>query len=389
MSTNEETIAETWDEQGETQGRLTEGEVTHYPQPMTPVQRIIQAMDDLKAIRTFVANELKEGLDFGTIPGTSDKKVLLLPGAQKICMYFNVRPIFRVKRIEIGIGKPEYWGHLEVYVETDIVSRDSGKIVGAGVGSCSTMETKYRYRKMERTCPNCGKATIHKGKKFKPTDPETWFCWKKKGGCGATFNINDPEIINQEEGQKENENIHDQRNTCLKMSKKRSLIDATIGLGCLSELFTQDLDDFFDLEVPKEKPPEQSSQKAPEEPKSEAGASLLDQASEELLKCEDFTGLLRRFEQDETAAHRFGVWSGYVSLKETAFRALRDRLSAEPLVPIPTGYEPFWLEFYALDEAYRRGNREEANRIFFSRKDKIPGDAWVAYARELKGAVKQ
>ena len=33
------------------------------------------------------------------------------------------------------------------------------------------------------------------------------------------------------------------RNTVLKMAKKRSMVDASIGLGCLTELFTQDMEE--------------------------------------------------------------------------------------------------------------------------------------------------
>lgn len=212
---------------------LQSGAVAH-----RSVQDVLQAMNDLKMVRTFIANELIEKTDYGTIPGTGDKKNLLLPGAQKVCMFFNVRPEYNVERAELGAG------HVEYIVKTNLISRVSGLPVGAGVGSCATMEGKYRYRNSEKVCPECGKNAIIKGK---AEYGGGWLCYKKKDGCGAKFPDGAAAIESQITGKVENENIWDVRNTVLKMAKKRSVVDASIALGCLSELFTQDLEDIFDL----------------------------------------------------------------------------------------------------------------------------------------------
>jgi hypothetical protein len=228
---------------------------------------IVKAMEDLKQVRTFVAAELVDGTDYGPIPGTGkvkvkrdgreievEKKVLLLSGAQKVGMFFNARPAYKVQPMDLGKD-----GHVEYIVETTLLSRSTGKEIGAGVGSCSTMESKYRYRKASRACPKCGKNTIIKGKKEYGGG---FICWKKAGvsdGCGAAFKDDDTDITSQPEGRTANEDIWDQRNTVLKMAKKRSLVDASIGLGCLADLFTQDLEeDVYDLpkDTPDPKPPE-------------------------------------------------------------------------------------------------------------------------------------
>jgi hypothetical protein len=207
---------------------------------------IKQAMETLKSIRTFVAEEMREGTDFGKIPGTGDKLVMLLPGAQKVFMYFDTYPKYRVQRHELGEG------HLEVVVTTNVINRRNGSVIGTGVGSCSTKETKYRYRNGERQCPKCGGANIIKGKE---EFGGGWLCFKKKGGCGAKFDDGDRSIESQAVGKVENDNIHDQRNTVLKMGKKRSAVDASIGLGCLSELFTQDIEDTYDIGTPAQASP--------------------------------------------------------------------------------------------------------------------------------------
>ena len=215
--------------------------------------RINDTIADLKAFRTFVKNELKEGIDFGKIPGTNDKDVLLQPGAQKIAMYYNCRPEFRKVVTELGNG------HLEVVIDTDLIHRSSGTIMAQGLGSCTSMEKKYRWRQGQRVCPACGKAAlILENEKFlKRGEAQGWLCWKKRDGCGTKFLKDDPGITSQVTDKIENPDIYDERNTVLKMAKKRSMVDAAIALGCAADLFTQDLDDIYDIKVQidKENPP--------------------------------------------------------------------------------------------------------------------------------------
>jgi hypothetical protein len=202
------------------------------------VPAIRETMEALKAVRTFIKQEFKAGQDYGIIPGTGVKNTLLLPGAQKACMYFNAYPEFQVTTHEYGNG------HAEYQVTAVLVSRTTGMRVGSGVGLCSTMESKYRFRNAAKTCPDCGKETIIRGKSEYGGG---WLCYGKKGGCGAKFSDGNPTIESQAAGQIENANPHDTRNTALKMGKKRALVDASMGLGCLSEIFTQDLEDTYDL----------------------------------------------------------------------------------------------------------------------------------------------
>ncbi len=359
-------------------------------EPPPLVSNIIRSMNDLKAIRTFIKNELVEDVDFGSIPGTTDKKVLLLAGGQKVAMYFNLRPVYHATRNELGDG------HLEVYVRTDLINRSDEKVYGSGLGSCTTMESKYRYRTAERACPKCGKATIYRGKKFKPADPETWFCWKKKDGCGSVFPINDPEIVSQEAGKKENENIHDQRNTVLKIAAKRSFLSGVVGIGCLSELFTVDLEDFYDL-TPVENGPQndkEAPQKADLPVGDAAGKAILDRASETFLDAKTYNQLLKTYQMDETAARRFGVFEQYTGIRTTAFKALRDKIEdagGAPLLPLPADHEDAWLEFMALDEAYRKGDKDLANRVFFECREAMNqaglSAEWKQYAADLKKTV--
>jgi len=200
---------------------------------------IASTMDALKAFRTFVQGELKPNLDFGVIPGTG-KPTLLQPGAQKICLYHNAYPDHKVTATELGKG------HIEYLVTTLLISRSTDKILGQGVGSCSSMESRYRFRNASKKCPNCGNDKIIKGKEEYGGG---WICFAKKGGCGSKFLSNDRGITDQPVGQVENENIHDVRNTVLKMAVKRSLVAASLAMGCASEMFTQDIEDTYDLTI--------------------------------------------------------------------------------------------------------------------------------------------
>jgi hypothetical protein len=103
------------------------------------------------------------------------------------------------------------------------------------------MEKKYRWRGNAVNCPKCGNPSI-----FKSKDKPEFYCWKKKDGCGSTFPLNTPAITSQGDGSPtENPDLYDMHNTVLKMAKKRAHVDAAITLGCLSEMFTQDIEDTF------------------------------------------------------------------------------------------------------------------------------------------------
>lgn len=211
---------------------------TQQPQGINAVR---ETMETLKAIRTFVKEEMVEGLDFGVIPGTGQKPALLQPGAQKTALYFNATPDHQIERMELGNG------HVEFLITTRLVSRSTGVVVGMGLGSCATMEKKYRYRNSSRKCPACGAEAIINGNAEWNNGVPHFLCHKKRGGCGAKFAENNPDILRQTVGQAENPDIYDARNTVLKMAVKRSFVAAALSLGCLSELFTQDIDETYDI----------------------------------------------------------------------------------------------------------------------------------------------
>jgi hypothetical protein len=106
-------------------------------------------------------------------------------------MTFRLVPQFAVTKSDLEHG------HREFDVTCSMYGPD-GTLLGQGVGSCSTMEKKYRYR------------------------------WEGEGGNRHKV---------------ENEDIADVYNTVLKMAKKRAHVDATLTVTGAGDLFTQDLID--------------------------------------------------------------------------------------------------------------------------------------------------
>jgi len=159
---------------------------------LRPVVRPAERIDAHKEAAAVLREALEDGRDYGAIPGAGAKKVLLKPGAERLCVAFGLRPVFSVVSSEADhdrvvdfvdrFKKPTQSRGLYRYVVKCCLERD-GVVVGEGVGSCSTMEQKYVSR---------------------PRDSE---------------------------------------NTVLKMAKKRALVDAVLGTLSLSDRFTQDVGD--------------------------------------------------------------------------------------------------------------------------------------------------
>jgi hypothetical protein len=182
---------------------------------------------------------MQEGYHYGVIPGT-DKPTLLKPGAEKLTTTFRLAPLIHVEARELGNG------HREYQVRCTLVHIPTARVYGEGVGSCSTLESRYRYRNADRTCPYCGRSTIIKGR---AEYGGGWLCFQRKGGCGAKFADQDPSIVSQAAGRVENADLADTYNTVLKMAKKRALVDATLTATAASDIFTQDLEDYTPPEV--------------------------------------------------------------------------------------------------------------------------------------------
>lgn len=180
-------------------------------------------MAQVQQIQQILKSVMKKGEHYGTIPGCGDKPTLLKSGAEKLCLTFRMAPSYPVNERTDLPG-----GHREVNIVCELRHIASGNVLGQGVGCCSTMEGKYRYRTQ---------ATGYEVPKvyWETRDPNALggpqFSSKKVNGVWMIV-----EKI-------EHDNPADFFNTVLKMAKKRALVDAALTATAASDLFTQDIED--------------------------------------------------------------------------------------------------------------------------------------------------
>ncbi len=211
----------------------------------------------IQLIQSVMKEAMKEGEHYGVIPGCT-KPSLYKPGAEKLSLTFRLSPTYEITEIPLPNA------HREYRVTCTITHIPTNSVFGQGVGSCSTMEGKFRYRNEELKCPLCGAFAIIKGKK---DFGGGFICWEKKGGCKAKFKEDEPTIINQPQGKIEHDNPADYYNTCLKMAKKRAHVDAILTVTAASDIFTQDLEDMGEVLPP------------PAEPKTESPKEIKDKGT--------------------------------------------------------------------------------------------------------------
>ncbi|MBE5813437.1 MAG: hypothetical protein E7314_07345 [Clostridiales bacterium] len=174
------------------------------------LQKNVKKISDLHSL---IQNVLKKDYDYGIIPGTA-KPTLLKPGAEKICMLFELTPKYEfLQNIE------DYSNNFFSYSFKCSLYKNEN-VVSEGVGSCNSKEKRYRYLLVNNLSSN------YSGESEKVQD--------KYGNIKYRI---------------ENIEIYNYINTILKMAKKRAFVDAILQVASLSEMFTQDIEDLTDLEA--------------------------------------------------------------------------------------------------------------------------------------------
>jgi len=184
-----------------------------------PAMSIKEAVDRYNILIQFTKQVMKDGKDYGTIPGT-DKPTLLKPGAEKLNTLFGFAPDFlsidKIVDFEKGFFYFQY--RADLYKD--------GKKVGSGLGSCNSKEKKYRYRNIPEW-----KATENEKASALRTEERT-------SKAGKPYKVL---VI-------ENQEPFDLVNTIDKMAQKRALVAATLIAANASEFFTQDTEDLEIIE---------------------------------------------------------------------------------------------------------------------------------------------
>lgn len=167
--------------------------------PIVAPSELIEAQNEITQL---IVKALKKGVDYGLVPGTKGKETLFKAGSERLQKAFGCHTRFEIVEKEIEHDRVVEWSKLQWnnntrrreettgrslglyrYVVRATVIGPTGTAVGSGLGSCSTLESKYVDR---------------------PRDLE---------------------------------------NTCLKMAQKRAKVSATLDAFGLSDRFTQDIED--------------------------------------------------------------------------------------------------------------------------------------------------
>jgi len=185
-------------------------------------------------IQEVMRGVMTEGEHYGVIPGCK-KPSLFKPGAEKLSMTFRFAPAYRITKTDLG------GGHREYEVVCTLTHINSGIQVAEGVGSCSTMEGKYRYRGGEKE--GTGQPIPKEFWNLKNAG-KTLEALALIGGEGFAAGKIDGRWQVCSVGEKvEHDNPADFWNTVLKMAKKRAHVDAVLTATAASDIFTQDIED--------------------------------------------------------------------------------------------------------------------------------------------------
>lgn len=194
----------------------------------------MMGLNELKARAGMVADIkrqiMQKDVHYGVVPGCGTKPTLLKNGAELLCMAFKLAPDAKVEIADLGNG------HREYTVTTTLTSIVTGTPIATGLGSCSTMESKYRYRGTELV--PTGKpvpSAYWKDRDQSLLGGKNFVAKKDENGSWRIFQKGDRKV--------ENPDIADVYNTVLKMASKRSLVDATLKATGGSCEFTQDIED--------------------------------------------------------------------------------------------------------------------------------------------------
>ncbi len=169
-------------------------------------------MNRVDRIREVQARVMKDGVDYGLIPGCGDKPTLFKAGAETLLLTFEMAAL----PDQLSIADLGDSDEVRYRVIVPIVHVPTGRLCGNGVGEASSLEEKYKWR---------------------------------KAVCDAEFEASDPDrrrLKYFRDGNTVNQvrtNKADVSNTVLKMAKKRALVDGALTTTAASRVFGQDFED--------------------------------------------------------------------------------------------------------------------------------------------------
>lgn len=158
-------------------------------------------------IQEVMAAVMKDGTHYGKIPGTP-KPSLWKPGAEVLGATFHIATSYRVEDLS---GED----FIRYRVSCIGTHQQSGVVLGEGMGECSSLEEKYKWRRAVSR------------KEFENTADD-----RKRVKYGKDY-----------ETQQVRADCADQANTILKMACKRAQVAMILNVTAASDIFTQDIED--------------------------------------------------------------------------------------------------------------------------------------------------
>jgi len=183
-------------------------DLVEYQMPLTADQVKAQ----VQLIQQVMAAVMVPKVHYGTIPGT-DKPTLYKPGSEKILS------TFRIAAYPKEVEDLSTFDEIRYRVKVHGLSMDDGRLLGVGIGECSSNEGKYKWRK-----PVCDEEFDETAEDRKRV---AWKTYNKKPYQQKQVRMYPADIAN----------------TILKMAKKRAQIDLTLTATGASDVFDQDLED--------------------------------------------------------------------------------------------------------------------------------------------------
>lgn len=172
-----------------------------------------QAMQEqVRAIQALMKSVMREGEHYGQVPG-SRKPSLWKAGAEKLSVAFHIAPSFVIE----DLSSPEHSRYRVCCVGRHQVS---GIRLGEGFGSCSSMESRYKWRRAS-------------DEEFERT-PKS----RRRLKYGYDREKNRHYEVKQVRAEHE-----DIENTVLKMACKRAHVAMVLNVTAASDIFTQDLEE--------------------------------------------------------------------------------------------------------------------------------------------------
>jgi hypothetical protein len=240
-----------------------------------PVFTVAQAIDRKEQVNQFIAGVLKDGEDYGKMPGGRVEKVLLKPGAEKLCSIFGLTPRFVAElEVEDWTGE-DHAGEPLFYYKYKCQLYRGERLMGESIGSANSWEAKHRYRwvakdEIPESLTGPGVKLVTRGGRRKLFEfefaldkretsgkygkPEQyWLDFDKAIEDGRAVKTKKPTKSGERWGWEyetdltlyriPNPDTADVVNTCQKMAQKRALVAVVLIVTNCSDAFTQDLED--------------------------------------------------------------------------------------------------------------------------------------------------